>query len=225
MNLPGRFSLPHRSYGVVLGAAFVAVAFQLVAPDDNWARAVEVALHNVVLIAALDAAGVSERTLWKVTAVIGTLLVISIIYLAGASEEEPIAPRLTGLGTIVVAPFVIAASALSHTRRQGQFTIQTVYAGLALYLMVSLSFAFAFASVQEIGGDPFFSNGVEGTSHDFIYFSLASLTTTGYGDLTAAGELGRTLGVTEALFGQLYLVTVVALIVSNLAPRGANRAQ
>lgn len=45
------------------------------------------------------------------------------------------------------------------------------------------------------------------------------MTTTGFGDLTAALDLGRTLAVTEALVGQVYLVTVVALIVSNLRPR------
>ena len=42
------------------------------------------------------------------------------------------------------------------------------------------------------------------------------MTTTGFGDLTAAYDLGRSLAVTEALFGQIYLVTVVALIVGNL---------
>jgi hypothetical protein len=42
------------------------------------------------------------------------------------------------------------------------------------------------------------------------------MTTTGFGDLTAADSLGRALAVTEALTGQIYLVTVVALIVSNL---------
>jgi Ion channel len=38
----------------------------------------------------------------------------------------------------------------------------------------------------------------------------------GYGDLTAAGDLGRMLAVTEALLGQLYLVTVVAVVIGNI---------
>ena len=53
---------------------------------------------------------------------------------------------------------------------------------------------------------------------DFIYFSYATLTTVGYGDLVAATNLGRSLAITEALLGQIYLVTVVALIVGNLRP-------
>jgi hypothetical protein len=35
-------------------------------------------------------------------------------------------------------------------------------------------------------------------------------------DLVAATNLGRSLAITEALFGQIYLVTIVAVIVSNL---------
>jgi len=47
------------------------------------------------------------------------------------------------------------------------------------------------------------------------------LTTTGYGDFVAATGLGRAIAITEALVGQVYLVTVVAAIVSNLRPRHA----
>jgi uncharacterized membrane protein len=54
---------------------------------------------------------------------------------------------------------------------------------------------------------------------DFLYYSFASLTTTGFGDITAATSFGRSVGITEALVGQIYLVTVVAVIVSNLRPR------
>jgi Ion channel len=53
------------------------------------------------------------------------------------------------------------------------------------------------------------------------YFSVTVLTTTGLGDLPPAMRAGRTLTVLEELIGQLYLVTVVALIVANVgrAPR------
>jgi hypothetical protein len=44
------------------------------------------------------------------------------------------------------------------------------------------------------------------------------MTTVGYGDLTARTDFGHALSTTEALIGQIYLVTIVALIVSNLRP-------
>ena len=53
-----------------------------------------------------------------------------------------------------------------------------------------------------------------------MYFSLATITTTGYGDFTAASELGRLLAMAEAVTGQVYLVTFVAMLVGLFA---ANR--
>ena len=56
-------------------------------------------------------------------------------------------------------------------------------------------------------------------SSNCLYFSFTTLTTVGYGDFTARSDLGHTLCVFEMLIGQIYLVTVVSLIVSNLPPR------
>jgi voltage-gated potassium channel Kch len=50
----------------------------------------------------------------------------------------------------------------------------------------------------------------------FQYFSFITLTTVGYGDLTPGTELGQLLASLEALTGQLFLVSVVALVVGNL---------
>ena len=51
-----------------------------------------------------------------------------------------------------------------------------------------------------------------------MYFSFTTLATVGYGDFVAEANLGHTLSILEALIGQIYLVTIVSLIVSNLRP-------
>jgi hypothetical protein len=53
----------------------------------------------------------------------------------------------------------------------------------------------------------------------FMYFSLATITTVGYGDLAPASDVGRLLAALEALLGQVFLVTFVALLVGLLAER------
>ena len=45
------------------------------------------------------------------------------------------------------------------------------------------------------------------------------MATVGYGDYTPKGNLGHTLAVAEALMGQLYLVTVVAVLVARMGQR------
>jgi hypothetical protein len=45
------------------------------------------------------------------------------------------------------------------------------------------------------------------------------MTTTGYGDLTPGQRGGRAVAVLEMLTGQIYLVTVISLLVGNLRRR------
>jgi hypothetical protein len=54
-----------------------------------------------------------------------------------------------------------------------------------------------------------------------VYFSFTVPTTTGFGDFTAATSLGHALAVMEMLLGQIYLVTVIGILVGNLARRQA----
>jgi hypothetical protein len=70
-----------------------------------------------------------------------------------------------------------------------------------------------------LGSGDFFAQGTDGTRSLRLYFSFVTLGTLGYGDYTAAGELGRTLAVVEAILGQLYLVTVIAVLVSRIRGR------
>jgi Ion channel len=72
--------------------------------------------------------------------------------------------------------------------------------------------------VAVLGDGYFFAQGTDGTRALRTYFSYVTLATLGYGDYTPSGNLGHTLAVVEALLGQLYLVTVVALLVARMRP-------
>jgi uncharacterized membrane protein len=79
-----------------------------------------------------------------------------------------------------------------------------------------------FTAIDKFGTAAFFAQPVTPTSADYLYFSFMTQLTVGYGDLTAAGNLGRSCAVLEALLGQIYMVTVVALLVSRLVPRASS---
>ena len=68
--------------------------------------------------------------------------------------------------------------------------------------------------MEEVSDDLF--SGQTATSMDFQFFSYVTLTTLGYGNLVPEGDLGMTLASLEAIIGQVFLVTVVALAVGNL---------
>lgn len=135
----------------------------------------------------------------------------------------------------VITPVVIARRLTKHP----SVSIETVAGAADIYLLIGLFFAVTYsvigmtsagfgAAVQAVDGGQlsaaphFFIASRPVGPADFIYYSFVTLTTVGYGDLTSAIPLGRMFSVAEALFGQLYLVTVVAILVSNMA-RGRRR--
>jgi voltage-gated potassium channel len=96
---------------------------------------------------------------------------------------------------------------------------ETFLGAVCVYLLIAQLFATLFALTAVIAGQPFFVQTSHPDAIDYIYFSFITMTTVGYGDFTSALNVGRMLAVMEAIFGQLYLITVVSLVVQNLSTR------
>ena len=84
---------------------------------------------------------------------------------------------------------------------------------LCSYVLLGLLFAFVYLAVNEVNG-PFFSQPEPHAQSEFLYFSFVTLTTLGFGDLSPAVGLPQALTVLEALSGQIFLVTMVARLVT-----------
>ena len=177
-------------------------------------------LFGATLVYALHASGVSARL-----QTLATLLVIAGVALAVGSA---VVTGRTGLASgldaaittvlVVLTPIAIARRLIAHPA----VNVSTVAGALCIYLLVGLFFAFLFRLTVELGLGPFFASLARAGLADYLYFSLSTLTTLGYGDLVARTDVGRMLAVTEALFGQMYLVTVVALLVGKFGRDRSN---
>lgn len=213
------FDAPQRSFTAVILTILVAMIFQLAAPNEDWTRLVAVLLQGIVVLTALSAAG-AARTVFH-PAVVGVLVALGLatVGLVALGDIGPAIPKFVALMLVLIAPVAIVIGVGREFRAEQGVTLQTVLAGLSIYLLIGLAFSFLFGFFQDVSDRPFFAGSITGDASDFLYFSLATLTTTGYGDFTAAYEAGRTFAVLEALIGQIYLVTVVALLVSNLRRR------
>jgi hypothetical protein len=100
-------------------------------------------------------------------------------------------------------------------------TLQAVAGALTIYLLIGLLFASMIRFVVHVDDAPYFAGGTDDTESERACYSLAVLTTTGFGDFTAGQPLGRALVAVEMLVGQLYLVTVIGVLVGSLAQRRA----
>jgi hypothetical protein len=221
----------HYRFGILLGLILVTLAYSLAAPKGEAAHVVAVALQAAVLVAAV----ISTRMHRVVIALAVAAAVIgiagSVASLLGTDEFDQGSASIVALPYVVLTPIAITSGLVKHFRTEGGVTMQMMFGVLCLYLLIGLAFGTTFAFVDEVGTEPFFTSDDaardfiedDASRDDFLYFSFSTLTTTGYGDLTAATNVGRSLSITEALIGQIYLVTVVALIVSNLRPASRRR--
>jgi hypothetical protein len=144
-------------------------------------------------------------------------LVVAIVRATAGGIGEG-AARAVNAALVALGPPAVAIGLLRELRDTQQVRIESVSGVLCLYVLVGLAFAFLYGAIDNLGGDPFFAGGNTATVSHCLYFSLTTLATVGYGDFVARSDLGHTLAVSEALIGQIYLVTVVSLIVSNLRP-------
>jgi hypothetical protein len=210
----------HYHFGVVLGLILVSIGFQLAAGESDFARLITVILQALTLLAAVIASR-AHRIVIRLTTVVAVLTVFgATLAILGTDTFGDNSGRVLTLLLVAMVPPVIIGGLIRLFREEGSVTVETMFGVLCLYLLVGLLFGTAFAAIEEVGGDAFFEqlSAAKSETNDFLYFSFSTVTTVGYGDLTAASSLGRSLAITEALIGQIYLVTVVAVIISNMRP-------
>jgi hypothetical protein len=208
-------------YGFVLSLILVSLVFQLAAPEEDWARVVGIALQGLTLLAALRASRVRARVLRAATGAVAAALAASIAAYIGFGEFGLTAARMITVLLIGLAPAAIVRGVIVDFRDQGEITLHTMFGVLCIYLLLGSMFAFLFGVVDSLSSSAFFAQDAAANTHNLLYFSFTTITTTGYGDLTAATDMGRSLAIAEALTGQIYLVTVVAAIVGGLSRQRA----
>jgi Ion channel len=209
-------------YGMLLLALGATFFFEGVAQPGDLQRAVGTFLVGAALMLALYAAELPPRRLRGAAALI--LIIVAAVVIASLAGKGTTVAGITAIANgllVMVAPPAVVVGVLRHLRTTGLVTGTVVAGALCFYLLVGLFFAFAYVAIQNLGGAPFFANSAAATSSRSVYFSFVTMTTVGYGDFTPRTNLGHTIAVSEALLGQIYLVTIVAAIVSRVVPRGA----
>jgi hypothetical protein len=213
---------PQYSFGIVLILILATLIFQIAAPEGDGSRFVTVVLHGAALMAALWASHV-HRHIIRVAGVAVTVAVVGAgLALVGSGEFERAPAAVVNLLFVALTPVAVASGLIRELRAERTVDVRTMFGVLCIYLLVGSFFAFVFGLIDAVADPSFFKQQIEASPSDFLYYSFTTMTTLGYGDLTTASELGRSLTIAEALIGQIYLVTVVALIVANLG-RGRGR--
>jgi hypothetical protein len=203
----------HR-YGAVLLLTLGLAVYALNAPETRVARVLELLASGAVLIVTV----VTSRAPAATRAVAGAVVMIAVVgsvLVATVGHPEPTA-ALAVTAVLLAATAAVIVPGLARLVGERGVVIQVVLGALAVYVLVGLVFGFAIGAAASGFDGSYFASGTDATQSTRVYYSFTVLTTTGFGDLTAATRGGRALAVLEMLLGQLYLVTVIATLVGNL---------
>jgi Ion channel len=192
----------------------IVFAFAATAPDTEWARSVIVFIQSATLVVALWTSGLTKYAR-------GSLIIVGIASALAVLLVLRPSNTLTGIVGIfeLVLTLAVAAIVAFGIVDQGEINEQSVTGAICVYLLLGLMFTFFYGAVATLDSAPLFSQGTDGTVAIRLYYSYITLATVGYGDYTPATNFGHLLAVIEALTGQLYLVTVVAVLVSRMKPK------
>ncbi len=204
-------------YGIVFLLMLALVVFVIAAPDADWSRAVAIGIEGVALVFAVATARERAAVRRKKAVGVGVVMIVLIILVATGAAPR----RLTDATNLVITAAipVVIIGGLLRLLRAGGVTIQAVAGALAIYLSLGLIFAWIISFITHVDSTLYFAQHTNGTDGDRAYFSFTVLTTTGFGDFSAATPVGHALAVIEELTGQLYLVTVIGLLIGNFVGR------
>jgi hypothetical protein len=120
-------------------------------------------------------------------------------------------------GSWLIMGIALGSVVARATFASGRITYHRIVGAVLLYLAVAVTFASLFTFIGSLIPNAFAGLTVEDSpalASRVIYFSFATLTTTGYGDIAPVHPVARSLCNLEAIFGQLYPATLLARLVT-----------
>ncbi len=196
-------------YPLLLALVLTDVLLAFILPVGVWGTLISTPLVAVTLVIGLITAG-APRRVTRIALAAGACITLFAVFEAVFDTT-----RFQGAGFFLLAAMLVATPPLILRRifMERQVTLRLLFGAVSIYVLIGLTFAYVFVGVHRATGS-FFAQAGSHSPADFVYFSFITMTTVGYGDLTPATSLARVLSLFEAMLGQIFLVTAVALLVS-----------
>jgi hypothetical protein len=147
-----------------------------------------------------------------------TLIVLAVVVIAIRWSEwvlpVGVLPVVREASTLVALLVLATAVGINVFARKRDLS-DRIFGAIVLYLLISLMFAVTYAMIAGAVAGAFAGKAMAVDNlFDWGYFSLVTLTTVGYGDVTPVARIARSLATLEALIGQLYPAVIIARLLS-----------
>lgn len=202
------------AFGLVLVLALVTYMLASLLENRGWPAVVELAAGTATAVLALISSHTPPRIARTATGL--AALAIALAAVAAITGTR----GWLSAGTLLEVALLCAATVavLRRVVTSSAVDTRTILGAISVYAILGLLFTFVYTTVERLQGGHFFGEIANPQNGDFIFFSFTTLTTTGFGDLVPAGQPGRMLSGLEMMIGQIFLVTLVARLVSLWRP-------
>lgn len=202
------------AFGLVLLLVFVTYVLTFLLANRGWTAVILTGATSATSIVAMVSSHVRQRVVRAVVWLSGLTVVLAAV---GAASGDRTWLSLASVIQISLLALAMGA-VLLRVVTTAEVGSRTILGALSVYTVLGILFTFAYGTIDRIEGGPFFEGVAHPQGGDFIFFSYTTLTTTGYGNLVPASQAGRMVAGIEMMIGQIFLVTLVAGLVSLWRP-------
>jgi hypothetical protein len=205
-------------WSFLLALLIGSFVLQAILPNGPVTRLTGFTLFMLVFGGALYTGRTGRRATQAAIALLLAALVLQVLNVLGvANLEGPLAVLAL---TIVVGALVATFAELVGNR---DATADSLVGAIFGYFVIATACALLFRQME--GAHPGSFRVPEGGDLDtqMLYFSLVTVTTVGYGDITPATSIAQISAALEAALGTLYIAILIGRIVGQLTPRLARQ--
>jgi hypothetical protein len=202
------------AFGLVLLLVLLTYVLTSLLGDRGWDAVVLALTTTATSVVSLTSAHASGRV---VRAAIWISAITVLLTVISAASGTYLWLNVAAAVQVVLLAVAMAA-VLGRVVNQAGADSRTILGAISVYTVFGLLFTYLYAFVARVQSTPFFEGHPHARGSDFIFFSYTTLTTTGFGDLVPGGQPGRMISGFEMMIGQIFLVTLVAGLVSLWRP-------
>ncbi|HWR67489.1 MAG TPA: potassium channel family protein [Desulfomonilia bacterium] len=208
-----------RQHTMSLFLGFLCLEVFILAPLSRVEGPLTAVINGIVfsLLLVVGVLAMAPRPLIQVVSAAIVTLAIVLRWLAnlGVSPQFFLWDRIASLA----ASLVFLALVLWQVYRESPVTVHKIRGAVAAYLLLAIIFAFSYNIMELLLPGSFSATSPGGEFHAhrvdaFLYFSTSTLTTVGFGDITAVHPFARSLVMLESIIGILYPVVLIGFLIS-----------
>lgn len=188
--------------------------------DFTSVKSIEPVLLTLLLISALLAVGGRRKVL-----VSGLLLLIPAVLFRWTHHLSPelLSPVVfMGFGLLFIG--LVIVNILRHIMRASRVNAEVICAGISAYLLIAIMWAMVYKLLGDINPHSFnfinLPNAEQSmTNSNSFYFSFATISSVGYGDITPVSKVARMFAVMEAILGLFFMAVLISRLVALYSPK------